>query len=181
MPELQVTFTLRDRDLALLRNLLRKSAEAAAERSPEDLSETALKLVEQVRGGDPPDYVRERLEVLETVARMATDEDWPFPASVRDRVRMALAYFADPEDAISDEVPVLGFLDDAIVIDLIAQEMRYEIQGYRDFCRFRAQASRRGGRVEDQLHQRRKRIRAWIQARQAAAAEGRGWRLFRLW
>ena len=50
------------------------------------------------------------------------------------------AYFADPQDMIPDSIPVLGFIDDAIMIELLTAELRPEIDAYNDFCRYRKEA-----------------------------------------
>jgi hypothetical protein len=52
-------------------------------------------------------------------------------------VVQALAYFAEPTDLIPDQLPALGFLDDAIMVELVVQDLRPEIEAYDDFCRFR--------------------------------------------
>lgn len=41
---------------------------------------------------------------------------WALDEADRQRVLGALAYFADPNDIIPDNVAVLGFLDDAVMI-----------------------------------------------------------------
>lgn len=56
----------------------------------------------------------------------------------RERVLSVLAYFTDPDDLIPDEIPGLGFLDDAIMIELASKELRHEIEAYTDFCAFRS-------------------------------------------
>jgi uncharacterized membrane protein YkvA (DUF1232 family) len=57
----------------------------------------------------------------------------------------ALAYFADPNDAIPDNVPVLGYLDDAIMIELCVRDLKFEIEAYEDFRHWRdSEAKRRG-------------------------------------
>ena len=44
-----------------------------------------------------------------------------------------------PLDIIDDSVPVLGLLDDAIMIDLVVREMRNEVDAYEAFCRYRSE------------------------------------------
>src|SRR3546814_5933007 len=61
------------------------------------------------------------------------------------RVMSALLYFVDPKDVIPDQVEVLGFLDDAIMIELCVRELRHELDAYDDFCEYRAhEATKRG-------------------------------------
>src|SRR3546814_5597799 len=63
----------------------------------------------------------------------------------RQRVMSALLYFVDPKDVIPDQVEVLGFLDDAIMIELCVRELRHELDAYDDFCEYRAhEATKRG-------------------------------------
>ena len=71
--------------------------------------------------------------------RMLTDLDWRLPHAEASRVLNALAYFSEPEDLIPDHIPGVGFLDDAIMIELVARELRHEIEAYQDFCDFRSQ------------------------------------------
>ena len=57
----------------------------------------------------------------------------------------ALAYFCDPNDVIPDHVEVLGFLDDAVMIELSVRELKHELDAYDDFCDYRAHESKRRG------------------------------------
>jgi uncharacterized membrane protein YkvA (DUF1232 family) len=128
----------------------------------------------------------ERIGMLETITDMVQDKDWVLPGSVRPRVLAALAYFLDPVDLIPDNIPGFGFLDDAIMIELIAQELRHEIDAYRDFCQFRVRERQRphpsGRALEVRLATKRKQLRGRIQGRKDRdddrAESGRG---FRLW
>ena len=65
----------------------------------------------------------------------------------RNEILSALTYFSDPNDAIPDTIPVLGFLDDAIMIELVVEELKHEIDAYEDFCAFRATAAEEQGPV----------------------------------
>jgi len=45
-----------------------------------------------------------------------------------------LAYFADPNDIIPDDLPGIGFLDDTIMVDLAAMDLAPELEAYAEFC-----------------------------------------------
>ena len=68
---------------------------------------------------------------------MLTDHEWRLPKKDPTRVLNALAYFTEPEDLIPDHVPGIGYLDDAIMIELVVRELKHEIEAYEDFCHYR--------------------------------------------
>ncbi len=137
MSELKVTFTLSAKDVAHLRRILRQAASVAKGQSEEQIIRGAREMVRAVREAKPPDYVAERVEKLEAFAAMVEDKSWAPPQAVHRRVLTALAYFTNPQDLIPDPVPGLGYLDDAIMIELVAQDLKHELRGHRQFQRFR--------------------------------------------
>ena len=74
---------------------------------------------------------------------MLEDDEWALEAQERRNVVGALAYFADPEDIIPDNIPVIGYIDDAIMIELVVKELRPEIEAFEDFCRYRREEASR--------------------------------------
>ena len=70
---------------------------------------------------------------------MVRDTQWKLEGRDRARVLDALAYFADPDDLIPDRIPGIGYIDDAIMIELVARELKHELKSYVDFCAFRSQ------------------------------------------
>jgi len=54
-------------------------------------------------------------------------------------------YFCDPKDIIPDNVEVLGFLDDAVMIELCVRDLKHELEAYDDFCDYREHEARRRG------------------------------------
>ena len=79
----------------------------------------------------------------------------------------ALAYFSEPEDLIPDDTPGLGYLDDAIMIEMVCRELRHEIQAYRDYCVYRAASASRpdGDTNTDWLEERRRQLRSRMRRR----------------
>jgi uncharacterized membrane protein YkvA (DUF1232 family) len=96
-----------------------------------------------VNASRAPQFVRDRLGRLNTLIEMLEDEEWALPEAERARVHTALAYFAEPCDLIPDHVTALGFLDDAIMVELVVEELRPELDAYEDFCRFRTDETAR--------------------------------------
>ena len=80
---------------------------------------------------------------LEDLIEMVDDMDYNAPKAVVGRAVAALAYFANPTDVIPDDVPMVGFLDDAIMIKFVEDEFKHELWGYRKFRKFRDGAEQR--------------------------------------
>lgn len=187
--DLKITFTLSDRDVAHLRRVMRHATTAVRAQNEPDIVAKAGELATSVREAKPPKYVLERVEKLETIVEMAGDKSWNLPANIRRKVIGALGYFANPTDLIPDQVPGLGFLDDAIMIELVAQDLRHEMKAYREFCSFRESAEQRPwtrvghDALDQRLVAKRRRLREKVKERNQAdrerAQQGRGLR--RLW
>ena len=54
-----------------------------------------------------------------------------------------LAYLCDPEDLIPDDIPGIGMLDDAVMIELVFRELRHELEAYEDFRAYRESLTKR--------------------------------------
>jgi uncharacterized membrane protein YkvA (DUF1232 family) len=48
-----------------------------------------------------------------------------------------LAYVADAQDLVPDNTPVLGLVDDAIMLELVLSELKHELDGYEEFDAYR--------------------------------------------
>lgn len=171
---LSISIELSERDLEHF-HAAQKAARAAADgKTAEQVMAAASQLLDQAQKVDVPDFIADRLARLDDLIAMLRDDGWDLPEEDRQRVLSALVYFADPKDIIPDAVPVLGFLDDAIMIELCVRDLKHEIDAYEDFCDYRQrEAERRGmspsevGRAEwlggrreellDRMHRRRQR------------------------
>jgi uncharacterized membrane protein YkvA (DUF1232 family) len=142
---LAINFELSDRDLEHFNNAIKAASFAAGSKSAEEVTAAAGKLLETASELQLPDFILERLDKLDALIAMVRDEGWALPEEDRQRVLSALVYFADPQDIIPDNVPVLGYFDDAIAIELCVRELRHEIDAYEEFCDYRqGEAERRG-------------------------------------
>ena len=142
---LAISFELSDRDLEHFTQAIKAATFAAGSMSQEEVTAAAGKLLTEAGSMELPDFIMERLDKLDALIAMVRDEGWALPDDDRQRVLSALVYFADPKDIIPDNVPVLGYFDDAIAIELCVRALRHEIDAYDEFCDFRqTEADRRG-------------------------------------
>jgi uncharacterized membrane protein YkvA (DUF1232 family) len=169
-----LNFELNDRDLAHFQTAAEQSRKAAEGKSEQEIVDCAVGLLADAAKVHIPDFIKNRLLRLDDMIAMIRDDAWALPDADKQRVLSALMYFCDPQDVIPDHVEVLGFLDDAVMIELSVRELKHELDAYDDFCDFRShEAGRRGvdpatlgrtdwldGRREeliDRMHQRRER------------------------
>ncbi len=147
---LRITIDLEESDLNHFRLIMKEARKTASQSTQDEIIESSEKLLREVRQGKAPAYIQERLEKLQVLTDMLRDAEWQLPEEETTRVLNALTYFAEPEDLIPDHIPGLGFLDDAIMVELVVRELRHEIDAYRDFCEFRVREEvRRGTKSED--------------------------------
>ena len=142
----EVTFELKESDLEHFRNVMREAKSGAKSLSETEILANAKSLSQDVKG-DVPVFVSERIQKLETLVAMIEDSEWNIPEEERADVLSALAYFSDPEDLVPDHIPVLGFLDDAIMIELVAEELKDDIEAFLEFCAYRTREESRKGDV----------------------------------
>lgn len=140
-----LNFELNDRDLEHFQSAMTAAKKAAGGKTPQEIVDCAVKLLADAQKVAIPDFILDRLLRLDDMIAMVRDEAWALSGEDRDRVLSALTYFCDPDDVIPDHVAVLGFLDDAIMIELSVRELQPELEAYDEFCDFRQhQAQRRG-------------------------------------
>ena len=125
---LAISFELSDRDLEHFQNAIKAATFAAGSKSADEVTAAAGKLLEEACSLQLPDFILSRLDKLDALIAMLRDEGWQLPEEDRQRVLSALVYFADPNDIIPDSVPVLGYFDDAIAIELCVRELRHELE-----------------------------------------------------
>jgi uncharacterized membrane protein YkvA (DUF1232 family) len=169
----KISFSLDDADLAYFRAILRAAKKNAESVERSKIEQGVRRLISDVRAAKrAPQFVMEAVQTLEDLLGVLDDADYAAPVSVHRTVLAALAYFADAKDLIPDDVPMVGFLDDAIMIRLVEEELKHEIWGYRKFSKFRDGAEQRPwssiakGRLPGRLKSKRDEIRAEIRERE---------------
>jgi uncharacterized membrane protein YkvA (DUF1232 family) len=143
---LKVTFELSDKDLRFFRKVMREAREAARNLDESAVIAAARELLEHVKKSDVPVFVRDCLLKLRPMIDMLLDKEWQLKGEDRERVLSALTYFNEPHDLIPDHVPGFGFMDDAVMVQLIVDELRPELDAYADFREIVARKKKERGR-----------------------------------
>ena len=164
---MRLSFELSDRDLDYFREALRQSRSAVRDADEAEIIDAIRDVLDEIRRNEPlPDFVADRLPELERMISMLQDDEWQLPAADREHLLATFIYFGDPEDILPDDVPVIGYLDDVIIVELVARDMSHVREAYVDFCEFRDEFDRenpsvdaavrrdRLDRCRQQLHQR---------------------------
>jgi uncharacterized membrane protein YkvA (DUF1232 family) len=188
---MSITFELSDKDLRYFKRIIVEVRERSADISESQLLKAVRAMIDDVRGSDAAEFITERLTRLEQMVLMLEDEEWKMEVKDRSRVFDGLVYFAEGEDLIPDRIPGLGYLDDAIMIELVVQDLKHEIDAYDDFCKYRRDKERLLGKQDtpasrdvwlkarrNQLHTRMRRRRRRDRSSRATGTRNRPISLF---
>ncbi|MBS3743541.1 MAG: DUF1232 domain-containing protein [Wenzhouxiangellaceae bacterium] len=149
---MRIVLDLSEKDLEHFRKLAHRAMDASQKASPEEIIAGADRLLKEVEESGASDFIRERLDQIKVLTDMLADEGWGMQEVGRKRVLTALAYFNQPEDLIPDHLPGVGFLDDAIMVELMSRELKPEIDAYQDFVQYRRTEARRLGKDPSELN-----------------------------
>jgi uncharacterized membrane protein YkvA (DUF1232 family) len=167
----KVSFELSPKDIRYFREQLKAVRDSDASRDEATVIQMARELVEEANAAEPPEFVLIRLVKLEQLIAMLEDDEWRLEGRDRARILDALAYFVDPDDMIPDKLPGIGYLDDAIMVELVTEELKHDIKAYEDFCEFRkghrkddesAKLDRRRSDLQSRMRRRRRRDRETV-------------------
>jgi len=102
--------------------------------TPEDEKRIRLKFPQKhrrLRQSQP--FIRKMLHQLKLFYQMVFDRRFHFTGKNRYIMLGALLYFMIPFDLLSDFIPVLGYIDDAMIVKLAWKSAKQEIDNYHKF------------------------------------------------
>jgi uncharacterized membrane protein YkvA (DUF1232 family) len=137
IPMMKIEIELSDKDLRYFRKCLKtvKQGEHATDESV--VLASAAELMREVVAAEAPEFVHESFRKLQLLVDMLEDEEWRLTGPDRARVLNVLTYFVDPDDLIPDRIPGIGYLDDAIMVQLVVEQLHHEIEAFEKFCEIR--------------------------------------------
>lgn len=134
---LSVTLEFSDDELEYFRSQMRQVRTRAGQRTPAEVAAAAAREVARLKSTARSPFVARRIERVGHLIAMLEDPEWALPEPERRRVLDGLAYVADANDLVPDNVPVLGLVDDAIMLELVLRELQHELDSYEEFDTYR--------------------------------------------
>lgn len=131
---MSIQIELSDHDLKYFHDTLDKARNTAALETESIILGKATQLLDEIENREKfPEFVATRFKYLHTLIEMLEDKDWSLPDEEKIQVLNALAYFVDSYDLIPDDIPGIGYLDDAIMIEMVVSELSKEFKHYCEF------------------------------------------------
>jgi len=104
----------------------------------DQLATAARELVRQPVTDNHAAAIAQRMRLAHAVSRMLADPEWqPADESV-EPAQLVVNYTHGDHRLIPDNLPVIGGLDDAVVVDAAWPQLAGEVDSYLDYCRLRA-------------------------------------------
>ncbi|MFI4969017.1 MAG: hypothetical protein ACHP7D_02345 [Lysobacterales bacterium] len=138
-----------DEEVRRFNDLARSLNEAMPPLSADQLAGVARRVLRTAATGGESPFIRSRMRRAEEMREMVADHAWPLEEIPKQRIHDLLAYLDDPHGLIDDDVPVVGLLDDALLVDIAMDTLRDELDDYADFCRFRRAAANQRGAADN--------------------------------
>ncbi len=131
-----ISFNLEDKDIAYFQNILFKTRSNQSKLPEQEILNHTKLLCASIVGNTTP-FIEGKLVKLKAFVAMLEEPNWLLPEQERQDILIALNYFNDADDLIPDNIPSLGFLDDAIMIELVADSLTTSIESFQQFCIYR--------------------------------------------
>jgi hypothetical protein len=141
-------YELQPSGLARFNRALRELSPQAPQLTMDQVAGAAERVLLRHADGSTPPFVASRMLALARLQAMLADPGWSADITARRLVQTLQAYRDDAGDLIPDALPVVGLLDDAVLVDVALQLLHHEVGDYEDFCRFRKVAADFSGMTE---------------------------------
>lgn len=132
-------------DLRVFNECTAKVAPGTPALAADQIAGAARRLARAVGRGNESRFIQIRMRRAGEVRAMLADADWNVEPELLARAQDLLGYLDGPVALVPRDVPGVGELDRALLVDLAMDALRAELDDYADFCRFRASEAARLG------------------------------------
>ena len=151
-PERSGVFTRDDLKLQFSEDDLRAFNQCAQRIAPgtpalgaEQIAGAARRLARAIGQGNESRFIQIRMRRAGEVRAVLMDPGWTVDPGVVGRMQDLIGYLDGPVELVPMDVPGVGGLDRALLVDLSMEGLRAELDEYADFCRYRAAEAQRLG------------------------------------
>lgn len=109
------------------------------------IASAARSLSQQFVGARKAPCIRLRLRCLTAFRAMSTEEGWQLDAIKKHHIASIVGYSSSQQRLIPDAIPVVGGLDDALLVELAWPSLRLDLDDYLSFRRLRVEEARLRG------------------------------------
>jgi hypothetical protein len=103
----------------------------------DQVASAARQLIDEPGDGLTPACIRQRMRRAAALHRMLTDPEWDTLAVASLAAAIVVDYLRDSANLIPNGLPVVGRLDDAVMVETGWPKAAEEVRNYMDFCRLR--------------------------------------------
>jgi hypothetical protein len=104
----------------------------------DQIAGAARRVLRAAAKGQESTFIKVRMRRAGEVRAALNDGQWTIGEELRDKMSVLIDYLDHEANAlIPNDLPVVGLLDDAILVDVAMNAVRDELDEYADFCRFR--------------------------------------------
>jgi hypothetical protein len=134
---------LKDNALTRFNAVVRRLDPEHAPFSADQIAGAARRVLRAATKGQESTFIKVRMRRAGEVRALLKDAQWQTTPPLAEQMRELVAYLDDNDALIPNDVPIVGLLDDAILVDVAMDALRSELDEYADFCRYRvAEAGR---------------------------------------
>ena len=104
----------------------------------DQIAGAARRVLRAAAKGQESTFIKVRMRRAGEMRAALRDEQWVIGAELREKLSLLIDYLDHEANAlIPNDLPFVGLLDDAILVDVAMNALRDELDEYADFCRFR--------------------------------------------
>jgi uncharacterized membrane protein YkvA (DUF1232 family) len=134
-----------ERELRRFNDLASSLNEAMPALTADQVAGVARRVLRTASAGGQSPFIASRMRRAAELRALRAEPAWSATPETTRRIADLIAYLDDPNDLIRDDIPLIGKLDDALLVDIAMDTLRSEVDDYAEFVRFRAGEAARLG------------------------------------